>query len=80
MRYALGELGTNDGGIIMEKHNYHHLVREWCKTIFNVVNLIHFVGKVVELIVKLSDLVSFYSKGAYYRRCIHPPAGFKSTN
>ena len=44
-------------------HNYHHLVREWCKTAFSVARLAYIAFKVVEQIVKLSDLVSFYTNG-----------------
>lgn len=50
-----------------KKHNYHHLVREWCKTAFSVVKLAYFATKVVELIVKLSDLVSLYTTGVNLR-------------
>ena len=61
MRFALGELGTNNGGVIMRKHNYHHLVREWIKTGLTIEMLFYYGLKVVEMVMKLSDLVSFYS-------------------
>lgn len=47
----------------IKHHNYHHLVREWCKTAISVARLAYIVFKVVEQIAKLSDLVSFYSNG-----------------
>ncbi|OKY74220.1 MAG: hypothetical protein BM485_10615 [Desulfobulbaceae bacterium DB1] len=44
----------------MKKHNYHHLVRESIKTGSAVAKLLYYGLKVVEIVMKLSDLVSFY--------------------
>ncbi len=57
----------------VSNHNYHHLVREWCKTIVSVVKTLHVVGKVVEWIVKLSDLVSFYSTRLIFQEMFSYP-------
>ena len=44
-------------------HNYHHLVRKWCQTGVDVAFCLYYVGRLVEQIVKLLDLVSFYMSG-----------------
>lgn len=51
-------------------HNFHHLVREWCRTIFSVAKVVYFASKVVELIVKLLDLVSFYTNRENHRNVL----------
>lgn len=48
-------------------HNFHHLVREWCKTAFSVARLAYIASKVIEQIMKLLDLVSFYTNGVNHK-------------